>query len=96
MLLKINVNDSVCTIDWLIEIAVLETRPTLYVFVKCLVFVLIFQVKENGDCFKDESMQVYNKPFHFLEKNCLQASSIVKDKFLRKIVLFGCPLPNIS
>ena len=95
MPLKINVYDSVCTIDWLIEIAVLETRPTLYVFVKCLVFVF-FQVKENGDCFKDEYMQVYNKPFHCLEKNCLQASSIVKDKFLRKIVLFGYPLPNLS
>ena len=39
-------------------------------------------------------MQDYNKPFLYkvLETNCLQASSIVKDKFLRKIVLFGCPL----
>ena len=42
MLLKINVNDSEFTIDWYIEIAVLEIRPTLYVFAKCLVFVLIF------------------------------------------------------
>ena len=52
MLLKINVNDSVCTIEWLIEIAVLETRPTLYVFVKCLVFVLIFSGQRKRRLFQ--------------------------------------------
>ena len=42
------VNDSVCTIDWYIEIDVLETGSTLHVFIKCLVFfIIIFRLKKT-------------------------------------------------
>ena len=59
------VNDSVCTVDCDIEIDVLETGPTLHVFIKCLVFlIIVFRLQKTEYALKMN--QCKTTTLHFL------------------------------